>query len=526
MLDALMDMVNVGGLWAWLVILAAPTSLVAAALALRAGLRPDAPKLAERARRLQWITALAFALAVLGVVGTWWTAGRLFAQALLEEEGSLVAQHLSSAFSGRSYVAALAGILLALGLPLVICGGLALLAMGRVVSRTGIAFLVTGLALGVFGMWGAEPHGNAALSMVLRAFSAVAFAMPSERDRIYMDTIATLPSLLQSARVQLASTVAWTGLLGWALVAVAGKRGLVASRSILLGAALWLAFGVAVFTGTRGLARDVERLPPTTSGLVWESFVETLPPPAVQTCNTRGKAAMLAIVDGEALDPSSGLPEPELAAKLAEEQQEKRLDITVAAAAGEPAAKVLRALAPLVPRQADVRLWAAVDAKGTLVNSLVGERPFVAHCSVPLVAHDANQPELSWQAWIDASLRAAPPEPASLSEALRRAAPEVAGKVDTPDALTAVTNQVRARIGAMQRCYEELLRATPTLMGRVEVEIKVTPDREVAEVVSAGANQAPANLTQCVLDQLAALDTPPNAEAFTLAFPFVFEPEP
>ncbi len=91
-----------------------------------------------------------------------------------------------------------------------------------------------------------------------------------------------------------------------------------------------------------------------------------------------------------------------------------------------------------------------------------------------------------------------------------------------------VTRQLRARLRAIQACYERELRNTPTLAGRVLVELTIEPSGSVsrAEAVENGTG-SPA-VASCVTNTVRRFRFNPGPEggSVTYRYPLTFAPEP
>jgi len=90
-----------------------------------------------------------------------------------------------------------------------------------------------------------------------------------------------------------------------------------------------------------------------------------------------------------------------------------------------------------------------------------------------------------------------------------------------------VTRQIRARLRAIQTCYERELRNNPTLAGRVLVRFTIRPTGTVSGASAAENTTGSPAVAQCVVSTISRFRFNPGPEggAVTFAYPFVFAPQ-
>ncbi|MCB9591658.1 MAG: TonB family protein [Sandaracinaceae bacterium] len=90
-----------------------------------------------------------------------------------------------------------------------------------------------------------------------------------------------------------------------------------------------------------------------------------------------------------------------------------------------------------------------------------------------------------------------------------------------------VTRQIRARIRAIQTCYERELRNNPTLAGRVLVRFTIQPTGTVSGATATENSTGSPAVATCVVSTISRFRFNPGPEggAVTFAYPFVFAPQ-
>ncbi len=90
-----------------------------------------------------------------------------------------------------------------------------------------------------------------------------------------------------------------------------------------------------------------------------------------------------------------------------------------------------------------------------------------------------------------------------------------------------VTRQIRARIRAIQTCYERELRNNPTLAGRVLVRFTIQPTGTVSGATATENSTGSPAVAACVVSTISRFRFNPGPEggAVTFAYPFVFAPQ-
>ena len=90
-----------------------------------------------------------------------------------------------------------------------------------------------------------------------------------------------------------------------------------------------------------------------------------------------------------------------------------------------------------------------------------------------------------------------------------------------------VTRQIRARIRAIQTCYERELRNNPTLAGRVLVRFTIQPTGTVSGATAQENTTGSPAVASCVVNTIRRFRFNPGPEGgnVTFAYPFVFAPQ-
>ncbi|MCA9604618.1 MAG: TonB family protein [Myxococcales bacterium] len=90
-----------------------------------------------------------------------------------------------------------------------------------------------------------------------------------------------------------------------------------------------------------------------------------------------------------------------------------------------------------------------------------------------------------------------------------------------------VTRQIRARIRAIQTCYERELRNNPTLAGRVLVRFTIQPTGTVSGATATENSTGSPAVASCVVSTISRFRFNPGPEggSVTFAYPFVFAPQ-
>jgi TonB family protein len=120
--------------------------------------------------------------------------------------------------------------------------------------------------------------------------------------------------------------------------------------------------------------------------------------------------------------------------------------------------------------------------------------------------------------------------------AVQEAAPRGRFRTDTSDVdeegsgdfdQQAVVRMIQTRRSAIQACYERELRATPTLAGRVAVQMTIQESGSVSGVHVTDNSTGNDNVGSCVsrVIQGFRFNPGPDGGSVTYTFPFVFEPQ-
>lgn len=90
-----------------------------------------------------------------------------------------------------------------------------------------------------------------------------------------------------------------------------------------------------------------------------------------------------------------------------------------------------------------------------------------------------------------------------------------------------VTRQIRARMRAIQACYEAQLQHDPSLSGRVLVRFSIHPDGTVRDVTTTENTTGSPEVAACVTDIIERFRFNPGPEggSVSYAYPFVFAPQ-
>jgi hypothetical protein len=101
-------------------------------------------------------------------------------------------------------------------------------------------------------------------------------------------------------------------------------------------------------------------------------------------------------------------------------------------------------------------------------------------------------------------------------------APTVNGRLP-PEAIQRI---VRQNMGRFRLCYENGLRAQPSLSGRVEVKFVIGRDGVVVTAADAGSDLPDSDVRACVVRAFAGLSFPePEGGIVTVVYPLLFTPE-
>lgn len=120
----------------------------------------------------------------------------------------------------------------------------------------------------------------------------------------------------------------------------------------------------------------------------------------------------------------------------------------------------------------------------------------------------------------DAEWALAPRVRATLAGSAAAAAPEVMGEIDA----AAVAAMMRAETPEARRCYDDALRGSPTLSGRVTVRITLSVDGRITHAVASGPRGFRA-VGHCVVGHLRGLQWPSARGApVEFEFPLQFTP--
>ncbi len=119
-----------------------------------------------------------------------------------------------------------------------------------------------------------------------------------------------------------------------------------------------------------------------------------------------------------------------------------------------------------------------------------------------------------------------PARPATTADAGRVEGPS---EPDTPKgghlAPAVIQRVVRAAFGDLRRCYEDGLRASPNLVGRVTVKLVIDTDGHVAFAKAETSDLPDRRVVDCVVDRIRKVQFPsPEGGTVTVVYPIVFSP--
>jgi tetratricopeptide (TPR) repeat protein len=104
---------------------------------------------------------------------------------------------------------------------------------------------------------------------------------------------------------------------------------------------------------------------------------------------------------------------------------------------------------------------------------------------------------------------------------IRQGATQVSGRIP-PEVIRRI---VRQNFGRFRRCYEESLRTSPNLSGRVAVRFVIGRDGSVSSATSTGSDVADRRLAECVARSFYELKFPaPEGGIVTVTYPIAFAP--
>jgi hypothetical protein len=84
---------------------------------------------------------------------------------------------------------------------------------------------------------------------------------------------------------------------------------------------------------------------------------------------------------------------------------------------------------------------------------------------------------------------------------------------------------VRASFAGIRTCYEQGLRASPSLQGRITIKFVIDLEGRVTSTVDAGSDLPDREIVQCVADAFKKLRFPkPEGGIVTVVYPLVFNP--
>lgn len=107
----------------------------------------------------------------------------------------------------------------------------------------------------------------------------------------------------------------------------------------------------------------------------------------------------------------------------------------------------------------------------------------------------------------------------------QQAGDEVGGSGDFDSSV--VVSTIKARLRAIQMCYEQQLRRNPTLAGKVTIEFTIQPRGNVTDVKVKENSTGDAAVGSCVANTVSTFRFNPGPEggSVTYAYPFVFAPQ-
>ncbi len=105
---------------------------------------------------------------------------------------------------------------------------------------------------------------------------------------------------------------------------------------------------------------------------------------------------------------------------------------------------------------------------------------------------------------------------------VRQSAATVSGRLSTE----VIQGPVRAAFGRFRRCYDEGLRKTPTLQGRVAIKFVIDATGAVSSVTDGGSELTDPTVLACVAQVFKTLKFPAPGGIVTVAYPIHFAPGP
>jgi len=108
-----------------------------------------------------------------------------------------------------------------------------------------------------------------------------------------------------------------------------------------------------------------------------------------------------------------------------------------------------------------------------------------------------------------------------------------AGRVEEPSdtqkrghlAPALIQRVVRAAYGDLRKCYEDGLRASPNLVGRVTLKLVIDTDGHVAFAKAETSDLPNRTVVDCVVDRIRKVQFPsPEGGTVTVVYPLVFSP--
>ena len=107
---------------------------------------------------------------------------------------------------------------------------------------------------------------------------------------------------------------------------------------------------------------------------------------------------------------------------------------------------------------------------------------------------------------------------AQMDAALKR---PINGRI-LPETIQAI---VRGNFDEMRRCYENGLRPSPNLQGRLTIKFVIDVEGKVTSAVDAGSDLPDREVIQCVADEFKRLRFPkPEGGSVTVVYPIIFSP--
>lgn len=120
-----------------------------------------------------------------------------------------------------------------------------------------------------------------------------------------------------------------------------------------------------------------------------------------------------------------------------------------------------------------------------------------------------------------ASFRPTAKKPSTKSPSLRQGATTVTGKLP-PEVVQRI---VRQNFGRYRLCYENGLRTTPKLEGRVSVKFTIDRSGAVSKSADGGSDLPDKNVIACVVKGFSNLSFPqPESGEVVVVYPIIFSP--